>query len=72
MNITYSTVAHPNTQWVYTPQWIPQCFLARVEGRIVTVIGMKNSFSITQPMEWRVIDSEEYREGSFQIERIGP
>jgi hypothetical protein len=57
---------------VHTPQWIPQCFLARFEGRIVTVIGMKNSLSISQPIVWRILDSEYLEEGPFVLERIGP
>ena len=72
MKITYSTQHHPYVQWVHTPQWIPQCFLARFEGRIVTVIGMKNSLSISQPTVWRILDSEYLEEGPFVLERIGP
>jgi len=72
VKITYSTQPHTNTQWVFEPSWLPQCFLARWEGRIVTVIGVKNNFTIGHPMEWRVIDSEEIHEGCLSIEKIGP
>jgi len=57
---------------VYQPQWIPQCFLARLDGKIVTVIARKNSFSLSEPTVWRILDSEYYEEGPFTLERIGP
>ena len=72
MKITYSTQPHPHVQWVYQPQWIPQCFLARLDGKIVTVIARKNSFSLSEPTVWRILDSEYYEEGPFTLERIGP